>query len=73
MLTLVERRPRITPVSWKKVMCLCQQGRAHAATWRSRARQRQALARLDDRLLTDVGLTREAQMVECSKLFWWCP
>jgi len=36
-------------------------------------RQRQALARLDDRLLADIGLTREAQMVECSKLFWWCP
>jgi uncharacterized protein YjiS (DUF1127 family) len=40
---------------------------------RSRARQRQALARLDDRLLADIGLTREAQMVECSKLFSWCP
>jgi uncharacterized protein YjiS (DUF1127 family) len=47
--------------------------RALVATWRSRARQRQALARLDDRLLADIGLTREAQMVECSKLFWWCP
>jgi hypothetical protein len=26
-------------------------------------------ARLDDRLLADIGLTREVQMVECSKLF----
>jgi uncharacterized protein YjiS (DUF1127 family) len=35
------------------------------------ARQRAALARLDDRLLADIGLTREAQIVECSKLYWW--
>ena len=63
MLTLVERRPRITPVSWNKVMRLCRQSRAVAvmATRRSHARQREALARLDDRLLADVGVTREAQ------------
>jgi uncharacterized protein YjiS (DUF1127 family) len=73
MLTLVERRPRISPVPWNKVMRLCRRARAPVAKWRSRARQRQALARLDDRLLADIGLTREAQMVECSKLFWWCP
>jgi len=29
--------------------------------------------RLDDRLLADIGLTREVQMVECSKLFWLFP
>ena len=61
MLTLVERQPRITPVSWNKVMRLCWQTRAVMATRRSHARQREALARLDDRLLADVGLTREAQ------------
>jgi uncharacterized protein YjiS (DUF1127 family) len=55
------------------VMRLRRQARALVAAWRSRARQRQALARLDDRLLADIGLTREAQMVECAKLFWWCP
>jgi uncharacterized protein YjiS (DUF1127 family) len=73
MLTLVERQPRITPVSWNKVMRLCRRARALVARWRSLARQREALARLDDRLLADIGLTREAQMVECSKLFWWSP
>jgi uncharacterized protein YjiS (DUF1127 family) len=73
MLNLVECQPRITPVSWNKLVPLCRQARAPLATWRSRARQREALARLDDRLLADIGLTREAQMVECSKLFWWCP
>jgi uncharacterized protein YjiS (DUF1127 family) len=54
-------------------MRLCRQAHALVATRRSRARQRQALARLDDRLLADIGLTREAQMMECSKLFWGCP
>ena len=73
MLTLVERQPRTTQVSWNKVMRLCRRARALVATRRSRARQRQALARLDDRLLADIGLTREAQMVECSNLFWRCP
>jgi uncharacterized protein YjiS (DUF1127 family) len=73
MLTLVERQPRINPVSLKKAMRLCRRARALVATWRSRARQREALARLDDRLLADIGLTREAQIVECSKLFWWYP
>ena len=73
MLTLVERQPRTTPVSCNKVMRLCRWGRALVARWHSLARQREALARLDDRLLADVGLTRESQMAERSKLFWWRP
>jgi uncharacterized protein YjiS (DUF1127 family) len=73
MLTLIERQPRTTPVPWDKLMRRCRRARALAATWRSRARQREALARLDDRLLADIGLTREVQMVECSKLFWLFP
>jgi uncharacterized protein YjiS (DUF1127 family) len=73
MLTLVERQPRTTPVSWNKVTRLYRHASALVATWRSPARQRLALARLNDHLLADIGLTREAQMVECSKLFWWCP
>ena len=68
MMTLVERQPRITPASWNKVMRLCRRTRDEMAAWR--ARQRRALARLDDRLLADVGITRQAQMMECSKLYW---
>jgi uncharacterized protein YjiS (DUF1127 family) len=68
MLTLVQQQPRITPVSWHKAMRLCRRARALAATWRSRPPPR-----LDDRLLADIGLTREAQIMECSKLFWWYP
>ena len=71
MLTLAQRHPRVTGIPWNKVTRLCRQARALVAVSRSRARQREAPARLDDRLLADIGLTREAQMVECSKLFWW--
>jgi len=31
------------------------------------------LAWLNDHLLADVGLTREKQIVEISKLFYWLP
>ena len=73
MLTLVRRQPRITVVSWDNVICLCRRACEQAVVRRSRSRQLEALARLDDRLLADIGLTREAQMVECSKLFRWFP
>ncbi len=38
--------------------------------WRARTRQRHALLQLDDRLLGDIGLTREQQKQEAGKLFW---
>jgi uncharacterized protein YjiS (DUF1127 family) len=43
------------------------------AEWDSRALQRERLARLNDHLLADVGLTREQQIVDRSKLFYWLP
>jgi uncharacterized protein YjiS (DUF1127 family) len=45
---------------------------AFAWTVRCRARsaQRRALARLDDRLLRDVGLNRTDVAAECGKWFW---
>ncbi|HEY1433296.1 MAG TPA: DUF1127 domain-containing protein [Stellaceae bacterium] len=73
MLTLVRRQPRITGVSWDKVIRLCRRTCEQAVARRSRSRQLEGLSRLDDRLLADIGLTREAQILECSKLFWWCP
>jgi uncharacterized protein YjiS (DUF1127 family) len=73
MLTLVGRQPRITVVSWDKVIRLCRRAGEQAAARRSRSRQLEALSRLDDRLLADIGLAREAQILECSKLFWWWP
>ena len=40
------------------------------ALWRERARQRQALASLDERLLRDIGLTPYDAAYECNKPFW---
>ena len=40
------------------------------ATWIQRARQRNALAQLDDHLLHDIGITRLDAARECGKPFW---
>ena len=40
------------------------------ALWHQRARQRSRLAELDDRLLQDIGKTREQAIVEAGKPFW---
>lgn len=40
------------------------------ARWHRRARQRAALAELDDRLLRDIGIDRVARHAECRKWFW---
>lgn len=40
------------------------------ACWRQRSRQRTALAALDDRLLDDVGLSRDDVAREIHKPFW---
>jgi uncharacterized protein YjiS (DUF1127 family) len=39
-------------------------------SWIDRARQRNALATLDDRMLQDIGITRFAAARECGKPFW---
>lgn len=38
--------------------------------WRMRARSREELATMDERMLTDIGLTRSAALFEASKPFW---
>jgi uncharacterized protein YjiS (DUF1127 family) len=40
------------------------------ARWRARARQRHALASLDERLLRDIGITPYDAACECNKPFW---
>ena len=40
------------------------------ARWIERARQRQALAGLEDRMLRDIGITRVDAARECDKPFW---
>ena len=41
-----------------------------AKFWANRSRQRKQLARLDARLLADVGITQEQANVEIAKPFW---
>jgi uncharacterized protein YjiS (DUF1127 family) len=43
---------------------------ATVLVWRARRRTRQRLATLDDRALTDIGLTRAQQRGESAKPFW---
>jgi uncharacterized protein YjiS (DUF1127 family) len=38
--------------------------------WRSRTRERRHLARLDERMLRDIGITRLDAARECAKPFW---
>lgn len=41
------------------------------ACWRfARQRTRRALAQLDDRMLSDIGITREQALREAGKPFW---
>ena len=40
------------------------------ACWIGRARQRRALAELDDKMLQDIGITRYDAARECGKPFW---
>lgn len=40
------------------------------ATWRRRSRERAELSRLSDRLLKDIGVTREQVRKEVAKSFW---
>jgi uncharacterized protein YjiS (DUF1127 family) len=38
--------------------------------WRDRVRQRRRLVELDDRLLSDIGVTRSDALREADKPFW---
>jgi len=40
------------------------------AVWHRRARDRRALAQLDARMLSDIGMTREQAECETNKRFW---
>ncbi|MEH6627272.1 MAG: DUF1127 domain-containing protein [Motiliproteus sp.] len=39
-------------------------------SWHERAKQRQALAELDDELLGDIGISKTEAMREANKPFW---
>jgi uncharacterized protein YjiS (DUF1127 family) len=49
---------------------LLLQAGAVMSLWYERSRQRRQLARMEDRLLRDIGLDRASAMEEASKPFW---
>ena len=55
-------RDRVRPIVGQAVALLRE--------WRRRARSRQELARLDDRMLRDIGVTRVDTWQEINKPFW---
>jgi len=74
MLTLVQAQQPSRATLWQdKMIRLCQRARQQAGIGVSRTRQLDAFSRLDDRLLADIGLTREHRISACSQLFWWLP
>jgi len=40
------------------------------AIWEARSQERQQLSKLSDRMLVDIGLTRDQVAVEVGKYFW---
>jgi uncharacterized protein YjiS (DUF1127 family) len=60
--------PSEFPVGWLRTLAAAML--ACAISCRERAAQRRQLARLDDRLLRDIGLTRTDVAAECGKWFW---
>ncbi len=63
MVRLGSNSPRVTAAPLGRFLRLLQ-------GWHGRARERRLLARFDDRLLADIGITRLDQARECEKPFW---
>jgi uncharacterized protein YjiS (DUF1127 family) len=60
-----------TPIRWpRNFVAAMLTAFVRGVQCRERSAQRRALARLDDRLLRDVGLNRTDVAAECSKWFW---
>ena len=51
------------PLSWNQIFNI-------VSTMYTRSKQRQALKNLDQRLLNDIGLSREQSAEEANKPFW---
>jgi uncharacterized protein YjiS (DUF1127 family) len=67
-LTVTDRAVILASRLWEDFKALA----AMALAWQVRARQRNHLARLDDRMLRDVGLSRSDVEREWRKPFWHC-
>jgi uncharacterized protein YjiS (DUF1127 family) len=69
---LRERVPRRAEMKHFPLLSVIRRIVAAIRLWRRRARSRQQLRELDDRLLKDIGLRREDVGYEFPKPFWHC-
>ncbi len=67
-------RPHITNLVWNlfwnRALRRVPEFFVRISEWQQQKRQQYSLARLDDHLLADIGLSREQQSRECSTAFW---
>lgn len=69
-LVYARRRPNHVRHGWYRARRLIVACARRIAMWRDRARQRHFLAAMDDRLLSDIGITRIEAEREAEKPFW---
>ena len=67
--SIAAQSPRYDRPEWSWAKWLHEFASAFGRMWQRR-RERQALLELDDRLLEDVGVTREQALRQASKWFW---
>jgi uncharacterized protein YjiS (DUF1127 family) len=67
MLTIARRSPRVDTLSTASVRHWCRRLYESVIECQVLVDEHKNLARLDDRLLADIGLTRQQQILECSK------
>ena len=63
-------RPRALPGSLPPLSRLLVSVALMLAAWDQRRISRNALTRLDDHILRDIGLTPDQAQTECAKPFW---
>ena len=69
-LVYARHRPNHVRHGWHRARRLIVACARLVATWRDRAHQRRVLAAMDDRLLSDIGVTRTEAEREAGKPFW---
>ncbi|PLL13190.1 hypothetical protein C0V75_07210 [Tabrizicola sp. TH137] len=62
--------PRALPSTLPPLARLLVSAALLLAAWETRLRSRNALARLDDHMLRDIGLSQDHAHMECAKPFW---
>jgi uncharacterized protein YjiS (DUF1127 family) len=64
------RLPEAAPLLGAVLLRSIERVLHRARGWSNRSREREALGELDDRLLKDIGVSREAAAKEAARPFW---